>query len=194
MSFYGLVDRDIDVIGMSGKARSGKDYIAKHVLVQWNGFTPLSLAAHFKVDAVVKEGAPFDEVLGDTPKSNDVRHLLQQMGTEQGRDVYGKDVWCKTLEAWMTILNNKGVSSFVVTDVRFPNEVEWIQSIGGYVVRVTGRGGAETEEAQQHRSEIALDGYDGFDFIVDNSPGRGKQPLHEVNAFISETIHQQGHK
>lgn len=161
----------VNVIGLSGKAGSGKDFLATRAVVPY-GFVPLALANQFKVSAVIKRGLPFDQVFGPTPKSPDTRDILQKMGTEFGRDNFGEDVWCRALELWMLYMVEHGVDRFVITDVRFINEVEWIYGLGGEVFRITGRGGAETEETQQHISETELDGYDDWSAVIDNSPER----------------------
>lgn len=160
-------DRPIHLVGLAGRAGSGKNYLAKHGLMPL-GYFPIALADHFKVDAVVRDGAPIDEVFF-TAKSMETRDMLQRRGTEEGRWVYGEDIWIRTLEAWIAAYVAKGWNRFVVTDVRFPNEAEWIKMMGGTMIQVMGRGGLEGALAQ-HPSETALDGYVGFDLVIDNSP------------------------
>ena len=52
------------------------------------------------------------------------------MGTEAGRDVFHKDIWVASL------LNRAKGRDVVVTDVRFQNEIKYIQNSGGFVIRV----------------------------------------------------------
>lgn len=54
---------------------------------------------------------------------------------------------------------------WVITDVRFPNEVEAIKKRGGIVVRLL----RDTEVYSTDESEISLDGYKDFDYIIDNN-------------------------
>lgn len=65
------------------------------------------------------------------------RWALQKMGTEGGRDTFHDSLWVTALERR---INSDNV---VVTDVRFPNEIKKIKSLGGYIVRV--RRGKEPE-------------------------------------------------
>jgi hypothetical protein len=58
------------------------------------------------------------------------RLALQLMGTEAGRDVFHKDIWV------ISLLNRSKNKDVVVTDVRFKNEIEYIQNNGGIVVRI----------------------------------------------------------
>lgn len=57
------------------------------------------------------------------------RRLLQQLGTEAGRQVLGDDVWVDHLLGGLEPLE-----AVTVDDVRFPNEVAAIQHAGGVVV------------------------------------------------------------
>ena len=60
------------------------------------------------------------------------REALQKMGTEVGRDVFHKDFWLFELENRLMFHD----TPVVVTDVRFPNEIDWIHSIGGKVIEI----------------------------------------------------------
>lgn len=164
---YFPIPGPVHLIGLSGKAGSGKNYLARHALLPL-GFFPIALADHFKVDAVVRDGAPLDEVFF-TSKSEATRELLQKRGTEEGRWVHGEDIWIRTLEAWIAAHVAKGWNRFVITDVRFTNEANWVKLMGGMVVQVTGRGGLEGAMSQ-HPSEVDLDGYEGYDVVIDNRP------------------------
>jgi len=74
----------------------------------------------------------WDERLFDTlGKSVTPRYILQLMGTEAGRDVFGKDIWVSTLEKRIS-----GIENVVISDVRFPNEIEFIRKMHGMVIRV----------------------------------------------------------
>lgn len=177
----------VNVVGFSSKARGGKDYMTDVVAVPRFKCIPIPLANHFKVDTVAKDGADFHEVfVGD--KSDATRILLQQRGTEQGRDVYGENIWCNHVEVWMAYFQSKGFLNFVIPDVRFPNEVAFVQEMGGIVIRLTGRGGL-TAGTSAHISETALDGSDVFDFTVDNSPDNGTKAVYQVERIIARYIH-----
>jgi hypothetical protein len=51
----------------------------------------------------------------------------------------------------------------LITDVRFPNEAEYVHSLGGILVKVT-RTAKPDVLVPEHPSEQALDGYTGWDF------------------------------
>ncbi len=162
----------IEIVGLSGKAGSGKDHIAQTVLLPL-GYTQFSLAYHLKVWIIARGLATWEEVFITKPPH--VRKLLQEEGTERGRNVFGNDIWCQTAGLWMRVLaENSGITKFVIPDVRFPNEVEFIQGMGGQVWRIHAPQRTDnsslTKEAREHISETALDQYLGFNAIIQNDP------------------------
>lgn len=175
--FAPQAERPVEIIGMSGKAKSGKNYLARHALLPL-GYVPLALANHFKVDAVVRDGAPYSEVFF-TEKSAETRDMLQRRGTEEGRWVYGEDIWIRTLEAWIGSFVAAGVYRFVITDVRFQNEADWVKAMGGRVVQIVGRGGLAGPLAD-HPSETSLDTYERFDLVLDNSSTNGDHAVSQL--------------
>lgn len=90
------------------------------------------------------------------------RYLLQIIGTEAGRDLIHPDIWVNSLFA--EYISEK--LNWVVTDVRFPNEVERIKQEKGVVVKLER---PENKVNHTHYSEIALDDYKNWDYIVDNN-------------------------
>lgn len=90
------------------------------------------------------------------------REVLQVFGTDIMRAIYS-DVW---VTATIRKIKQEEPSMAIVCDVRFPNEVEGIQKVGGKVMRLTR---APFANDDQHKSETALDGYEGFDATLDNS-------------------------
>ena len=122
----------------------------------------------------------FNNSLGTArDRSPAMRRVLQLWGTEVRREqdpLYWVNKTLKAALAWAL----EG-SSVYLTDARFPNEVSPAQSVGFIVTRVEisnetqekrllSRDGIAVDlKAINHFSEIALDGYKGFDLIVDNN-------------------------
>lgn len=88
-----------------------------------------------------------------------VRHMLQTLGTEYGRQCLHPDVW---LTCWHK--KAERFNSVVADDVRFLNEANLIKSLGGqmWLVRRT-----DVQRTTSHSSEGGLDDYE-FDRIIDN--------------------------
>jgi rhodanese-related sulfurtransferase len=137
------------IIGVVGFIGSGKG-TAADILVEKHGFVKLSFADAVKDATAAIFGWQRSLLEGDTEESRIFRETkdewwsektgkditprlaLQLMGTEAGRNVFHKDVWVYALERKMEMYQN-----VVIADVRFPNEIEWMRSKGGFAVRVT---------------------------------------------------------
>ena len=89
------------------------------------------------------------------------RHLLRTLGTEWGRECVSPTVW---LDVWLAKARRK--SFVVVDDVRFTNEAELIQLLGGNVWRITRPGVVRNTE---HASEGGLDSWTRFSCDIVNS-------------------------
>lgn len=76
----------------------------------------------------VRDGVVFTARLIQTTP----RILLQQLGTECGRDTLHPNIWVNALFSTYDPDN----SNWIITDLRFPNELAAIKSRGGVVIRV----------------------------------------------------------
>ncbi len=92
-----------------------------------------------------------------TPKAGamTVREVLQFWGTDIFRKAYA-DVWT---DACLRAIAHSDCELAVITDCRFPNEVDAAQSVGGKVVRLT----RTLFPDDTHASEVSLD-RDRFDW------------------------------
>jgi hypothetical protein len=90
-----------------------------------------------------------------------IRMFLQKLGTEAMRDGLHTNVWVNALFSDISSKDN-----IIITDMRFPNEMEAVKSKGGITIRVM-RPGTSTRE---HYSEIAIDDAK-FDYEIINDAG-----------------------
>lgn len=136
------------IIGLIGFAGSGKGTVAD-ILVAKKGYTKLAFADAVKDATAAIFGWPRFLLEGDTEESREwreqkdewwsektgkyitPRNMLQLMGTEIGRDMLHPDIWIHALERRMELYPN-----VVIADVRFPNEMRFIQEKGGFIVHV----------------------------------------------------------
>lgn len=93
-----------------------------------------------------------------------VRHLLQTLGTEWGRDCIHPDVWIRCWEA-----QSSRYERVVVDDVRFENEAAAIKRKGGVLWQVVRQSAVHDGG---HRSEGALDSAE-FDAVIQNDGSLG---------------------
>lgn len=157
------------IIGISGKLKSGKDETAR--LIEMITFKPFyrkkfadklkgMIAVLLSCDVNRLEDQNFKEApLGYGWNGLTPRYLMQTLGTEWGRTIYD-DIW---VQATMSTLHPE--KSYIITDVRFPNEAEAIKKVGGKVIRINRPSESNTGN---HPSETALDNYQGFDYIITN--------------------------
>ena len=178
------------IIGLSGYAQTGKDTIANHLINKY-GFTRVAFAdpireAVYKLNPNiniadmkgVSLATAVDRLGWEMVKveSEDARWLLQRMGTEVGREIFGENFWVD--QAMKKALQHKNV---VITDVRYPNELQAILEHSGTVWRVIKD---DTGAVNRHASETALDDYQ-FEYIIFNNDTI--ESLYEsVDSFIND--------
>lgn len=156
------------VIGLSGKAKSGKnstvhltrakldDYRDPPVLVRSVSFAdPLKEMARAMAFEV---GLTAEDIDNKTPLG---RKFLQDLG--MGKRKEDPLYWVKKAAVKIErIARDPRVKVIFVPDVRFLNEAEFIRSRGWELWRVS-RPIVAHLQMDQHTSEVELDDYDGFD-------------------------------
>ena len=65
----------------------------------------------------------------------EVRRFLQVLGTEAVRDHLGENAWVDALD--LSIGRAGDPVNVVITDVRFPNEAEYVKDMGGTMLRIS---------------------------------------------------------
>ena len=143
------------LIGISGKAGSGKDFLGR--LLRRYGYQNVAFAWPLKLEAI-EQGFTYEEVFNTKPEH--VRHWLQERGV--WRRQQNPQHWVAQLESLMGVLHDQGgIPNFVITDLRFPNEYDFIRSRGGKVIRLL-HGDRPYPlagtPAATHVSETSLDG------------------------------------
>lgn len=193
LRFHRATPAPATLIGLTGYAQSGKDTTAGFMAEA--GFQRLAFADALK--KLAYETSPLvagpllahdDDPWGpwdlstlidregwETAKasapnfSHNTRTLLQNLGVAV-RNVIGDDTWVRLV---LDAVQPGG--RFVITDVRFPNEVAAIKAAGGTIVRVNRPG---TGPVNAHVSE-SFDGSEA-DYLLGNTGGLGDL---EVNAM-----------
>jgi len=107
-----------------------------------------------------------------------VRKLFQEVGTDAMRNVIHPDVWVNALfNDYKCVVNDyfgNRLPNWIITDVRFPNELNAIEDREGFVIRVNSNfidhknKIARVKSNNDHESEIALDNHNFDDYINNN--------------------------
>lgn len=158
------------IIGLTGKAGHGKNTVADIIcsLCPHYDFKQVGFADKVKEVYTVVTGEQVENTLewkntflpdwGFTR-----REMLQKIGTDAMRNGLDQDVWLKALG-----LNLKPYQNYLITDVRFPNEVTYIREVlSGDVVRIL-RPGYDSG-TPLHTSETSLDHLNFPEIINDGS-------------------------
>jgi len=184
------------IIGLSGKAASGKDTIANEFVKEF-GFIKISFADPVKRMAMEMFDFTPSQLWGDSFNRDkiDVRYgfsprdALQKMATSFGRDMY-EDVWVNATKRVINKLqttvseysSDKGVKviytptkhdnintdkNIIISDCRFLNEFNFIKKQNWPIFRVK----RNSEKKMNHISEIDLDNIKDSEFtkVIDNN-------------------------
>ena len=127
------------IIGLSGYASSGKDSVAQ-ILVEKFGYKRMAFADAIRdilytLNPLTNNGLHVKALVDDygwdiAKQDNEIRRLLQVLGTEVGRNFFGDDVWVDVL-----ISKLEPMDKVVITDVRFQNEAREIHNLAGEIWR-----------------------------------------------------------
>ena len=159
---------NINLIGVSARKRMGKDTFFE-IFNDFAGniYECKKFAGKLKTICSIITGKPEYKFYDGSyceeflPEWNlTIREIQQKIGTELFRDSLNEDVWVKSL-----FVDFEQTSKWIITDVRFPNEIESIKSNGGIVVRIIN---PNVKDLSNHASETSLDNYKDWDYIIYN--------------------------
>jgi len=146
----------VKVIGFTGYAQSGKDTAAGFLVDRgWKrlAFADILRQSLYNLNPIVYVTGVCDdgywedsdetrvkEIVDrdgwDVAKTRypEIRQLLQRFGTEVGRELYGESFWVDRV--LNQIKEGQPNDNYVITDVRFPNELAAVRDIGGAVFKI----------------------------------------------------------
>ena len=173
----------------TGKAQSGKNYIARELnkALTSEHKTVLELSFAYKLKSFISTlfNMPIEEVdkwkLNEQPfTANGVtmREILQRFGTDIMRKHVDKDYWIKFVA---TRIVNTDYNYYLITDYRFPNELDVVDyiklydlyNLTDYNVKVVKVINNSTIKSSRHESELLTDVIDA-DIIIDNTDHKYK--------------------
>ena len=168
------------IIGLVGYIGSGKGTVGD-ILVRNHGYTKFAFADALKDAVATIFTWPRGLLEGDSNASRAFRErtdvwwshklgyevtprlILQKFGTEACRNGIADNIWIAALEKRI-----HGYEDVVISDCRFPNEINFIRSAGGVIVRVKRGDDPSPEElSKMHISETAWNNYNP-DFVIHN--------------------------
>lgn len=168
----------MQVIGISGKAGSGKTTFANMLVDALDslGISKDLVRISPMADSVYRIASKSLGLTKAYLKENKqkelpdlsmtVREYLQRIGESmrKGVDPY---FWVLIKRRDVLRLYDDGYRVIIIDDIRYPNEVEMVMGIETYVtIRMMGRA---INIKDNHPSEISLDQYSSWDYMIDNS-------------------------
>ena len=156
------------LIGLSGKARAGKDTIADYILSRYAGVSRLNFS-----DPIIAEANAWLDGTGhqitEGNKSEPVyRHLLQSWGAS--RRTEESDYWTRQLQQRVKDLWAGGSTLVLLCGVRTPTDLELVEKLGGGHWRVIRPGNRYRAE---HQIEKMLDELPRETMTVIENPAEG---------------------
>lgn len=199
------------IIGVSGKARAGKDVLAEFIIEAFKSehnreFRHIAFATELKNMCKFQFGLDDDQLWGDKKEIEIVdkpflkytmggdpeysiywtpREIMQELGAFYRKIKH--DFWIITLRKWMEDLERRGYKDFIITDARHVNEAEFIKEKKGFFIKII-REAENKIHGVDHESETGLDAYEDFDMIIDNNGSLAdlkEASRNVVNAILS---------
>lgn len=137
----------------------------------------------------------YDQCYGTDDQKNELTNIEWEGNILSCRDVMqivGTDIFRKLdTNVWVRSTINKIIKEHpdlaIITDCRFPNEVDAIKKIGGKVLRLT-----RSPFSSDHMSETILDkdkyDWSNFDYVVDNQDSSLYDQFTEIKKILEETL------
>ena len=172
------------LIGLTGRTGSneiagcGKDTVAdimsRYLSISSYGFAdPIydMVKAGFGIDGRSEEWQDREKKSSAIPWLSEnrpvsLRYLLETLGTEWGRQLVCSDLWALIAEKRY----HESEAGMIVRDVRFPNEVEWLDRLGGTLIHIIRPNHFNPEANPNHPSNQPLP-IRSFDKTIMNDSG-----------------------
>ena len=193
------------LIGLTGKLGSGKDYIAHNLIIPIieklkYRYLQCAFADQIKINVMTKYNINYNDVYVN--KTAQSRQLLQIEGTDIARS-QDVNIWVNYINNWIKVHEMRGISVYIISDVRFKNEVEFIKEHNGIMIKVfapqrnhnrlTQESNGDTtiyNKIKQHISECDLDEIpdNKYDVIINNDIDNNNKELEKDIQIIEKLI------
>lgn len=176
----GIEGRDVEmkIIAFGYKSRVGKDTAAKFLInylrVNRQGLKVERVGFADKIKAVCADLFGLQHRIYYENHPNERKTLVPSVGKTV------EDIWIEVASAMRSVYRDvwldyifrvsEAVDVLVVTDLRFPEEVERIQSLGGICVKIVKSDVVDRSK----KLDYALDGFDSWDEVIHNEGTLGE--------------------
>lgn len=204
------------IIGISAPAKAGKDTAASYLCKNY-GMTSIAFADPIKRAVMDWYGFSYDSLWGPSDLRNikikidegvylSPREACQEVGTGVGRRLckstwvnYGIGVAKKLINnPYISYKNDIGliegknydpVSSVIISDARYTNEMMAIKNEGGFLLRIKRNNSGLNGKYGEHSSELEHLNWsdDKFDFVIDNNSSYDRL-YDQLDLFAKEVL------
>lgn len=173
----------IKIIGITGKKYSGKDTLGNFFVNNY-GYIRLAFADPLKEAVKCIFGLDDEQLYGNKKEEIDEfwgknpRQILQFVGTDLFRNHTNelipnieKNIWTLVIKRKIiNELNKNPNAKFIITDTRFPNEINLIKEFGGIIIKLKRTNIINNDN---HESESLIDELD-FNYEFQNNDTKEK--------------------
>ncbi len=151
------------LLGISGKINSGKSTLAEMVHERLPDYDRVAFADVLKKTAALLTGdiRQWDHEGKNRTNLFGITNGQLQQRLAGLREIIHPDVY--------VLACLSGRVNAIVSDCRYPNEARYIKARGGLLVRLLGSRTGPGSRDPNHESETALDGWQDWDFVFDNT-------------------------
>jgi hypothetical protein len=146
-----------DVLGLTEEQVNGTDEQKNSpTIYKWDSLTDgIRYTNSVETEPIRKGGtrSQYEEVPVLRSGFMTAREVMQATGTDIFRNYFDDDVW---VNATFRNIRKENKKVAIISDVRFPGEVDRVINEGGYIIRLS----RNTCQEDSHSSEVALDDYD----------------------------------
>lgn len=148
------------LIVLSGKQYSGKDTVAKLLLEEFKSFKRIGIGDAIKIMYGKQNGLTYEDIEADKSKYRTGLIELGDWGRKQDPDY------------WLNVILNME-EDIIVPDLRLEHELDIFKANNAYMIRVEASLEARNARGiitnENDLTEVALDGYNGWNYKIDNS-------------------------
>jgi phosphomevalonate kinase len=175
------------LVAISGKRRSGKSFMGT-MLEKHYGYRSISLAAPLKQMIREQFGLTEDQTDGHLKEIVDMRYgltpreLMIRFGAFY-RSI-DRDFWVKKLFDQIKQTPQAQMGKYVITDMRFKNELDWFKRHGATLVRLE-RDEEFTGPSIDDPSEKELDDYAAWDVLITKEFNRDEEDMYTAACTVA---------
>ena len=197
-NYMNFINRSIDVIGICGKKRAGKDTIASIITKHIPNSYTYHMASPLKKSCQILFDLSQDQLYGDQKEEVDERwglsprQIFQKVGTDMLRNNFTDKLFVIHLDHILKYNNNlvlhqsSNKTLILIPDIRFQNEIDYIKERWqGSVIRVVRGQGFD----DPHPSESDILKLSNIDFEVDNSSSLFDLEVNIVNFLKQKRLY-----